>query len=96
VEQVMQWEVDTMLEALQSSTTWVPDLMLEGLGEMSSLAASLYSAVELIEDRLHAVTANGVHWGIQSVLVAALSHFPKLETELELLGSRHNADLMED
>jgi hypothetical protein len=28
-------------------------------------------------------------------LVAALSHFPELETELELLWSRRNADLTE-
>jgi hypothetical protein len=28
-------------------------------------------------------------------LVAALSHFPELEAELELLGSRHNMVLMD-
>jgi hypothetical protein len=27
-------------------------------------------------------------------LTAALSHFPELETELELLGSGHNVDLI--
>jgi hypothetical protein len=26
------------------------------------------------------------------VLTAALSHFPKFRTNLELIGSRHNAD----
>jgi hypothetical protein len=30
------------------------------------------------------------------VLVAALSHFPKLEPELELLGSERDADLRDD
>jgi hypothetical protein len=30
------------------------------------------------------------------VLTVVLSHFPKLELELELLGSRYNADLMKD
>jgi hypothetical protein len=34
--------------------------------------------------------------GDQLVLTAVLSHFPKLELELELLGSRYNADLMKD
>jgi hypothetical protein len=29
-------------------------------------------------------------------MVAALSHFPDLKTELELLGSEHNADLTEN
>jgi hypothetical protein len=29
-------------------------------------------------------------------LVAALTHFPELGTKLELLGSRHNADLTKD
>jgi hypothetical protein len=29
-------------------------------------------------------------------LTAILSHFPKLEVELELLGSRYNADLASD
>jgi hypothetical protein len=36
----------------------------------------------------------GVHWGARLVLTAALSHFLELEPELELLGSRYNADLM--
>jgi hypothetical protein len=30
------------------------------------------------------------------VLVAALSHFPEVKSELELHGSWHNADIMED
>jgi hypothetical protein len=30
------------------------------------------------------------------VLIVALSHFPKLKAELELLGCEHNADLIED
>jgi hypothetical protein len=30
------------------------------------------------------------------VLVATLSHFPELKSELELLRSGHNADLVED
>jgi hypothetical protein len=34
--------------------------------------------------------------GSRSALVAAVSHFLKLESELELLGSGCNADLTED
>jgi hypothetical protein len=30
------------------------------------------------------------------MLVAALSHFPELKSELELLGSRRKADLIDD
>jgi hypothetical protein len=30
------------------------------------------------------------------MLVATLSHFLELKTELELLGSRHSVDLIED
>jgi hypothetical protein len=56
----------------------------------------LSSAVEQIEDRVNTATANGVRWGTRSRLAAALSHFPKMEVELELIGSRHNVDLAED
>jgi hypothetical protein len=53
---------------------------------MFSLAASLSSATELIEDHIDTMTANGVHWGTRSALVAALLHFLELETDMELLG----------
>jgi hypothetical protein len=33
--------------------------------------------------------------GGQLALITAFSHFPELETEEELLASRHNADLIE-
>jgi hypothetical protein len=49
--------------------------------------------VEDVEKRVNAMAANGVWWGTHSALVAALSHFPKLEPELELLGSGLDADL---
>jgi hypothetical protein len=70
--------------------------LLEGADGTSSLKASLSLAVELLEGRIHAVVTNEVHWGTQSVLGAALSHFLELGTKLELLGSRRNADLTED
>jgi hypothetical protein len=70
--------------------------VLEESRGTSSQAVSLSSAVELIEDQVDGAAANGVRWGTQSVLAAAVSHFPKLEAELVLLGSRHNAYLIED
>jgi hypothetical protein len=36
---------------------------------------------------------NGVHCEAQLALTTDLSHFPELETHLELLGSGRNADL---
>jgi hypothetical protein len=42
-----------------------------------------------------AASANGVHWGTQWTLATTMSHFLELETELELLGPGHNADLGE-
>jgi hypothetical protein len=50
-------------------------------------------AAEEVEKWVNAVATNGVRWGTQSTLVAALSHFPELEPELELLGSGRDADL---
>jgi hypothetical protein len=40
--------------------------------------------------------ANGVCSGTQSTLVIAMSHFPELKSELEVLRSRRNADLTGD
>jgi hypothetical protein len=57
---------------------------------------SLSSTPELLKGHLDVVTTNGVHWGTRSALATALSHFPKLGTELEQHGSRRNADLMKD
>jgi hypothetical protein len=61
---------------------------------MFSLATSLSSAVDLIEGRIDAAITNGVHCGARFALTAALSHFAKLEPEVELLGSGYIADLM--
>jgi hypothetical protein len=63
---------------------------------MSSLAESLSSAAELLEDRIDAAVADGVCWGTRSTLVAALSYLLELGTELELLQSGCNTDLTED
>jgi hypothetical protein len=63
---------------------------------LSSLVASLSTVVEMLEGRVDSAAANGVRWGTRSTLVATLSHFPKLEPELELLESEHSTDLTED
>jgi hypothetical protein len=69
--------------------------VLESADETSSLAVSLSSVAELLEGCIDFTAANRVRWGTQSVLVAALLHFPELGTELRLLGSGCNADLVE-
>jgi hypothetical protein len=52
--------------------------------------------VELVEGRVNAAAINGVNWGARLALTAILSHFPELEIEVELLGSRYNTDPMKD
>jgi hypothetical protein len=95
-ELVAHWEADVELEAMQTLVLRVRDLVLNNTDAPSFLAASLSMVVELIEGRINTVASSGVRQGTQSVLVAALSHFPELNSELELLGSRCNADLRED
>jgi hypothetical protein len=62
---------------------------------VSFVVAPLSLAAELIKDCVNVVATNRVCWGTRSVLTTTLSHFLELATELELLGSRHTADLME-
>jgi hypothetical protein len=57
---------------------------------------ALLSMVELLEGRIDAAATNGVRWGTQFALVAALSHFLELKSEMELLGFGCNADLTVD
>jgi hypothetical protein len=80
--------VVTELEAMWTAATLVRDLVLGGVDGPSSLAASLSMLAELLEGRIDFAATKGVRWGTRSVLVAALSHFPELKSELELLGSR--------
>jgi hypothetical protein len=96
VELAMRWEVGLELEDLRTLATQVWDLVLDNADGPSSLAASLSIVAEFLEGQVDATTANGVHWGTRLALDAALSHFPELEAELELLGSRRNVALMED
>jgi hypothetical protein len=92
-EQATQQEADTEQEALWSSATRVCDLVLKRADEPSSFVASLSWMVELLQDRIDAAAANGVCWSTWSALAITLLHFLELGTELELLGSRRNADL---
>jgi hypothetical protein len=71
----------------------IRDLVLGNEDRLSSLAASLSMVAELFEGQIDTAAANGVQWGAQSALVAALSQFMELKTDLELLGSRRNVDL---
>jgi hypothetical protein len=57
---------------------------------------SLSMVAELLEGRIDTATANPICWGTRSALVATLSHFPELKSELELLGFGQNADLTDD
>jgi hypothetical protein len=71
-------------------------LVLKRADGLSSLAASLSSAVELLEDHIDATATNGVYWGTWSALSGTVSHFLEQGTELELHGSGRNVDQMED
>jgi hypothetical protein len=68
---------------MQISATFVRGLVLGDVDGPSSLVASLSMVAESFKGRIDTAAPYGVRWGTQSVLVAALSHFP----ELELLGS---------
>jgi hypothetical protein len=64
--------------------------------DLSSLAASMSTAVELLEGRIDIMAANGVRWGSCSTLVATMSHFLELKTKMEVLKSGRSVDLTED
>jgi hypothetical protein len=81
---------------LRTLAARVWDIVIDNADRSSSLVASLSTTVEQLEGRVDATTTNRVCWGTQSVLVTALSQFLELDVELELLGSRRNADLMVD
>jgi hypothetical protein len=44
-ELAARWEANTELEALQTSATWVRDLVLDGADGPSSLATTMFPAV---------------------------------------------------
>jgi hypothetical protein len=69
--------------------------MLGDVDMSSSLATCMSVVAELLEVQIDAVAANGVRWGSCSALVAAVSDFLKLDIDLEVLRSGHNAGLKE-
>jgi hypothetical protein len=89
-------QTDTELEALQTSTVLVQDLVLGKASEPSSPATSLSMVAEEVEIWINTMAANRVRCETQSVLVAVLLHFPELKSKLELLRSKRNADLSDD
>jgi hypothetical protein len=52
--------------------------------------------VELHEDRIDAATTNGIRWGSCSTLVAVVSHFQELKTDLEVIKSGRSMEVTED
>jgi hypothetical protein len=71
-------EAEAELEALWSSAVRVQCLVLGDVDGSTSLATSMSTVVEWLEGRIDAATANRVHWGSHSALVAVVSHFPEL------------------
>jgi hypothetical protein len=71
-------------------------MVLDNADGSSSQVVSLSTVAKLPKGWVDATTANKVHWGTRSVVVAILSHFPKLEGELKLLRSGRNTVLTED
>jgi hypothetical protein len=67
------------MQALRTLAAHVQDLVLDSTDEPSSLAASLSTVVELFEGRID---------------VEALLHFPELKSELVLLKSGRNCDIL--
>jgi hypothetical protein len=84
------------LEDLWSLAVQIQDLVLDDVGGSSLMAASMSVVTEHLEGRIDAAAANGVRWGSRSTLVVAVSHFLELDTDLEVLGSRHDTGLIED
>jgi hypothetical protein len=88
--------VKAELEALCVSAALIQDSVLGHTGGLSVLAASLAEKTKKVENQINTAAAHGVRWGTRSALVAALSHFLKLEPDQELHGSGWDADLSDD
>jgi hypothetical protein len=74
------------LEALRPSVALVQDLVL---GDVDVHVYGRGAA----QGRIDAMAANWILWGSDSTLVTVVSHFPELETGLEVLESQCNAGL---
>jgi hypothetical protein len=71
-------------------------LVLSNVDGPSSQVMSLSIVVDEVEGQINTMATNGVRWGTRFTLVAALSHFLELKSELELLRFGQNADLSDD
>jgi hypothetical protein len=89
-------EAEAELEALWSSVTQVWYLVQGSVNGLSSLATSMSAVAELLGNRIDAAATNGIRWGSRFVMVAVVSHFPELDTDLEVLGSRCSMGLTSD
>jgi hypothetical protein len=70
--------------------------VLDGVDGSSLLATSMSTLAELLESRIDAAATNRVRWGSRTVLVVVVSHFPELDADLEMLGSRGSTGMIED
>jgi hypothetical protein len=68
--------VEAELEAMQSFTARVWDMVLGGTDGSSLLATSMSAVAELLESWIDVVADNVVHWGSPTVLAAVVLHFP--------------------
>jgi hypothetical protein len=84
-------EAEVESEALRSLVAQVHDLVLGNVDGLSLLATSMSTLAEWLVGRIDTATANGVRWGSHSALVGTVSHFPKLDADLEMLRSGLNA-----
>jgi hypothetical protein len=96
VELATRWEAEAELEDLWSLAAWVQDLVLDDANGSPSLAVSMSAVVEQPERRIEAEATNRFCWGSCSALVAAMSHFPGLDVDLEVLRSRCSVGLTAD
>jgi hypothetical protein len=88
-------EVNAELEAMRASVTRVQDLVLGSADRPRSLVVAMsmaWSCSKAGSTR----GSNEARLGCCLVLVAAVLHFSELKTELEVLGSGCNTDLIED
>jgi hypothetical protein len=96
VELTARREAEAELQALWSLVAQVQGLVLDDADGPSSLSTSMYTTIERLKSRIDIAVASRVRWGSRSALAIAVSHIPKLDINLEVLGSRRSARLTQD
>jgi hypothetical protein len=89
-------EAEAELQALWSLVAQVRGLVLDDADGPSSFFTSVYTTIERLKSRIDIAVASRVRWGSRSALAITVSHFPKLDINLEVLGSRRSARLTQD